>query len=147
MVACSNGASSKICFPTIKACLNSTNNQKSPKMGNIYKRQKFNNKMRLDRKLLISFIASTTYLFSSFFFETIPCRVAPQVLNPQLSWNLCTINPNTLSNFGLQKVYFGISSNYVTSYIIAFLGAFVLVFLALSFKLRKDRAKNGDERR
>jgi hypothetical protein len=84
--------------------------------------------MRWKTKLLTPVLASITFLVASFFIKVVPCQIAPNVPNPVYSWGFCSLNPDRVSPFGVQNIYWGISSQLTDTYIISLVIIFLVVF-------------------
>lgn len=91
------------------------------------------------RNISISLGCSLAYFFSSFFVNIIPCQMAPNVPNPIYSWALCNINPDQISSFGIQKLYFGITTKLAETYFISLVLIFAIFMIILSLFFRKSK--------
>lgn len=110
--------------------------------------------MRWKTRVLVSSLVSVGYLVVSFFTKIIPCQISANIPNPSFSWGLCTMNPDKASIFGVQELYWGISSQLSDAYLISLGLIFVCCFLFLipfrhnkhsSFSRSKDK-KNSERR-
>ena len=60
--------------------------------------------MRLSKKVTYSLIFTLVILFLSIFAEIVPCQTAPNIPNPNYDWNICNLNPDANTGFGIEKV-------------------------------------------
>ncbi len=104
-------------------------------------------------RLAVPSLAAIGYLVTSFFIKLVPCQVSANIPNPSYTWSLCTLNPDKLSMFGVQELYWGISTQLTDAYLISLGLVFLSVFLFImpftrgkhrSFPKSKD--KKGSER-
>lgn len=109
--------------------------------------------MRWKTKIAVPAFASLGYLIASFFIKIIPCQISPNIPNPAYTWTLCTLNPDKLSLFGIQEIYWGITSKLTDAYLISIGLAFLVCFLVLFPFARhkhspfsKSKDKKGPER-
>ena len=84
--------------------------------------------MRWKTKLLVPVSGALIYLISSFFANIVPCQIGPNVPNPVYSWGLCSLNPDQLSPFGVQNIYWGISPQLTNAYLISIAVVFLVIF-------------------
>jgi hypothetical protein len=88
--------------------------------------------MKVQNKLIFSAAIAIILLLLSLFFSFIPCQTAPIVPNPQYTWKLCTLNPDSVNLPGIQKIYFGYATQLSTTYAIILISGFILGMLVLS---------------
>jgi len=96
--------------------------------------------MKIKNKLLISLIVSVGGVFLSLFFNTIPCKIAPNIFGPQYIWSACNLSPDT-SVFGAQSLYFGFLSKSTDAYIFTFLLVFIVCFVLFSISPKLNSHK------
>ncbi len=107
----------------------------------VYKSGSLTTNMRITKRILTAFFISIGYYISSLFLNIVPCQVSPNVPNPNYSWGFCTLNPDSFSYLGVQKIFFGFSSRPIDAILLAFLIPLIISFLVLSIKLRKHHKK------
>jgi len=106
--------------------------------------------MQWKTKLGVPVLAALGYLVTSFFIKIVPCQISPNIPNPSFSWALCTLNPDKAPLFGIQEVYWGITSQLSGAYLLSLGLIFVCCFIFLAPFARKSHSpknKKGDERR
>jgi hypothetical protein len=84
--------------------------------------------MRWKTKLLVPISGSLAYLVASFFANIVPCQIGPNVPNPVYSWGFCNLNPDQISPFGVQSIYWGISPQLTNAYLISIVAIFLVIF-------------------
>jgi hypothetical protein len=97
--------------------------------------------MRLQRRVIYSFVFALFVFFASMFAQIVPCQTAPLIPNPTYSWSFCSLNPDAATTQGLSKMYLGytesLSQGYFMVLLLAFLGA--MIFLHFTAKTRKEK--------
>ena len=96
--------------------------------------------MKLQKKLIISFFFAFAVFSLSLFSNFIPCQTAPAVPNPDYSWNFCSLNPDSILDLTTERVYLGYTSSLTKTYVVMFLGSFLVSMLVLDFILKNKDA-------
>lgn len=104
----------------------------------------FNQIMGLMRNILVSTACSLALFSAAFFANIVPCQISPNVPNPVYFWEMCSLATENFSSFGVQKLYYGLTSGMAETYVSTLLGAFVILFILLSLILRKFKRKKGE---
>ena len=92
------------------------------------------------KKVAYSVIFALIVFFIAMFANIIPCQTAPVIPNPQYSWALCNINPDSASVVGVSRLYLGYTSSLTQTYLMVLIISFVaaLIVLTLTTKRRKE---------
>lgn len=101
--------------------------------------------MRWKIRVLVPVSMALIYIITSFFVKIVPCQISPNVPNPIYSWGLCSLNPDLMSPFGVQNIYWGISSQLTDTYIISLIIVFILVFGVITALSRSKHTKTKKE--
>jgi len=94
--------------------------------------------MKLQKRLTISFFFAFAVFSLSIFFNFVPCQTAPSVPNPNYSWTFCTLNPDSVLDLTTERIYLGYTSSLTKTYVVEFLGSFLVSMLILDFISRKN---------
>jgi len=89
--------------------------------------------MRGTKKLTYAVVFALIVFLSSMFANIVPCQTAPNIPNPQYKWQLCNLNPDTIGQQGIEKVYFGYTSSITSSYILLVGLSFVAALIIIHF--------------
>jgi len=101
--------------------------------------------MRWKTRVLVPIFVAIIYLITSFFIKIVPCQISPNVPNPIYSWGMCSLNPDIVSPFGVQSIYWGVSSQLADTYIISLSIVFILVFGIVTIFSRTKHIKTKKE--
>jgi len=95
--------------------------------------------MRISQKISYALFFAFVILFVSMFVKIIPCQTAPDVPNPQYTWTLCNLDPDSNTAIGAQRIYLGYTSGLKEMYVLFLVLIFVLAMIVLHFTAkRKD---------
>lgn len=100
--------------------------------------------MRVIDKGWASLLISTGTVLMSLFFKIIPCQLIPNIPSSSAKWAFCSLNPDTISLFGIQQFFFGMTNSITSAYIITFIFTFVFVFTLLSVIFKKRKKSKED---
>ena len=95
--------------------------------------------MKLSKKLVYALVFAFIIFSLSLFANFVPCQIAPSVPNPQYTWSMCDLNPDSNLDLGIERKYFSYSSSIRDAYLILMIASFVLCFAALTLISRHKK--------
>ena len=96
--------------------------------------------MRGTKKIIYAVVFALVIFLASMFANIVPCQTAPNLPNPEYKWQFCNLNPDTINQQGMEKVYFGYTSSITSSYILLAGLSFIAALIIIHFttKSKKD---------
>ncbi|MDO8517516.1 MAG: hypothetical protein Q7S33_05320 [Nanoarchaeota archaeon] len=89
--------------------------------------------MKLKNRVIASLFFALAVFSISLFSSFIPCQTAPSVPNPDYAWTFCTLNPDSILDLNVERVYLGYSPSLLKTYITVFGLSFFISLALLSF--------------
>ncbi len=93
--------------------------------------------MRFHKKIEYSLIFAFIIFGLALFVKFIPCQTSPAVPNPQYTWTVCDLNPDSKLQLGITTKYLSYTQSLRQTYIILLLFAFTILYLILSLITRE----------
>ena len=103
----------------------------------IYKHPIPINIMQFKKKMIYSWLISSSTLLASMIFPLIPCQTSANIPNPTYSWKMCRLNPDLMSLTDLKTYFLGYTPSMFETYLIVLIAAFFISFLVFHFVTRK----------
>ncbi len=97
--------------------------------------------MNFKQRLIYSALFASAMLIISLLFPIIPCQSAPNVPNPEYSWSMCRLNPDTTGDLDSAIYYLGYTKSITEGYFIVLILSFAIAFAFLHFTRRKKKKK------
>jgi len=96
--------------------------------------------MRATQKITYSIFVAIILFLLSFALNIVPCTKAPNIPSSEHVWSFCNLNPDTTTQQGIIREYFGYTTSITTAYaLLAFL-AFVAALTIFHFTTRSKKA-------
>lgn len=95
--------------------------------------------MRFYQKLVYALVFALIVFFLSLGLNIIPCQTAPEVPNKIYSWGICTLNPDTYTQTGISRLYWGYSNRLTEAYFVTMVISFMLAFVCLTLFTRRRK--------
>ena len=92
--------------------------------------------MIFQKRVTYSFIFAIMILFLSFFIKFVPCQTSPNLPNSEKTWQACNLNPDSKTQEGLVRTYFGYTESLIETYLILVILSFLMAMIVLHFIAR-----------